>query len=288
MAKSLGQIHTINKNFTVNTASEHRLDIPAELSQQLQRMVRCGNFFKLVGMDLTLDNFPAGTTAGTLSGRMLYYAPTRGRCAAFRGAFKAVADVMKLQGISMRDNPLYDFTVPLNDVGNLTDPHRNQATLDGVEGLSLRHNTEAYSIFGVHNASVRPVYTDTAAELYAEGFNTILQAGQGSGTDFVLNDAVPFTGSPDYADDNYESIPFTLTWDPTPGAPVVTVEWRPDPALYLAVLCGQVVFQVDQFEGDFSLALNVSLMVSGWKSIMGNPDTKRKSMKRGKSMPQSS
>lgn len=274
MAKSLGQIHNVNKNFTISAGSEHRVDLPAELTSQLQRMVRAGNFFKLVGMDLTLDNFPGTTTSGTVSGRMLYYAPTRGRCAAFRGAFKAMANVMKLQGISMRDNPLYDFTLPLNDVGNLGDPHKNQATLDGVGGLSLTHSNEAYSVFGVHNASVRPVYTDTAAQLYAEGFNTILQAGQGSGTDFVINDSVPFTGSPDYADDNYESIPFQLNWDSTAGAVTTTLEWRPDPALYLAVLCGQVVFQVDQFIGASSLVLNVNLMVSGWKSIMGSPDKK--------------
>ncbi|AXH78730.1 MAG: hypothetical protein [Circular genetic element sp.] len=284
MAKSLGQIHTCNfKSINVNTAGyAGSFDLPGTLTSQLSRMVRAGNMFKVVGIDLTLDNFPAATTQGSVSGVLRYYAPTRGRCAAFRGAFKAMADQMKIQGISMRDNAMYDFTVP---VSQLTTFHRNQATLDGVTGLALNHSTTAASIFDVHNQNTQPIYTGTAGDLFNGGFNTLLQSG--AGTDFVLNDTVPFEGNSNFADLEPEEIPFVLSWDSTGTQSLSTYQWRPDPALYLAIMCGQLEVIVEQTTvPSASLQLNAAVMVSGWKSIMGNPDKKprrsRKAKKGGK------
>jgi hypothetical protein len=61
------------------------------------------------------------------------------------------------------------------------------------------------------------------------------------------------------------------------------MQWRPDPALFLAVMCGQlqcVVEEVNFDGGATALELNIAVMVSGWKSIMGSPDRKRKSSKK--------
>jgi len=183
---------------------------------------------------------------------------------------------MAMQGISMRTNKLYDFKVPINDA---VTGFPNQATLDGSTGLCLYYpgNTGA-SVFGVHNASIRPVYE--GGNVFDEGFDTLLQSR--SGTDFVLNDAAPFSGNEDWAEESYETIPFSLTYSTEadfPGNQNI-FQWRPDPALYLAVLCGQ--FQIVLVDNDsngeivpFPADLNVSIMVSGWKSIMGNPDKKR-------------
>lgn len=280
MAKSLGQIHSVNisKNIPGGTAvTTHDLDISGQLTDQLNRIVRAGNFFKLVGIDMTLDSFPSTSGHGSLSGRILYYAPTRGRCAAFRGAFKAMANSMKLQGLTMRDNPMYDFTVPLNE---LNTTHPNQASLDGFNGLALNHAVTTQSIFGVHNANVQPQYTGSAGDLFTGGFATVQNPGTPA-IDFVLNDAVPFEGNSNVASTEYEAIPFSISWDGVGTEPAVNFQWRPDPALYIAILCGQMQIVIDEKTTNDSLVLNLNLMVSGWKSIMGSPDKKpRRSKKR--------
>lgn len=285
-SKELGQIHTINTSLEFSTAQETTtpfvvgdIDVPAELTEQLQRMVRCGNYFKTVGIDLTLDLDSTLNESAVVSGFIRYYAPTRGRCEAFRGAFKAMADQMSIQGISMRDNLLYDFKAPINT--EATASFRNQATLDGTNGLALNNTSNpGAGIFQVHNASVRPVYE--GSNVFDEGFDTLLAAG-GAKTDFVLNDVAPFTGNEHIASLDYETIPFQLALSTTPDeSATATFQWRPDPALYQAVLCGQyqVVFTDLQTEsGTFPpnlLNLNVAVMVSGWKSIMGNPDKKKR------------
>lgn len=289
MAKSLGQIHTVNTNAGPFTAVNQKfnVDLPGELTDQLQRMVRAGTFHKLVGIDMTLNPTLFGPTQGaTISGRLRYFVPTRGRCAAYRAAFKAMAEVMKQQGITMRDNKMYDFRAPLNEFSTVGSVFPNQATLDGLTGLCLTNSaTPGASIFGVHNAGVQPVSTTSAADLFDEGFNTLLQARAG-GTDFILNDALPFTGSALTASEEYEEIPFVVSYEPSTAisaASVVDYSFRPDPVLYIAILCGQIQVVVDEIAlvgGATNAVLTTSFQVSGWKSIMGNPDKKpRKRMK---------
>ncbi len=283
--KELGQIHTCNHSVAVLAAGNtFNLDPAGVLTSQLQRMVRHGNFFKVVGIDIGVDT--VGTVGGgQVSGNLRYFAPTRGRCAAFRGAFKAMADVMKLQGISMRDNPMYDFRVPINPGGS--NDLENQATLTGGtsanDGLFLTVDGsgvgQGHGVFEIHNRSVQPQYTGTAGDLYQPGFDTLLQT-YASGTDFVLNDTVPFTGDVDYADLQEENIPFMVSWTPDSTDIAVQFEWRPDPALYLAVMTGQFQLYVEEVnldEGAPGVNLRVAIHIAGWKSIMGNPDKKRRS-----------
>ncbi len=278
MAKSLGQIHTANFTRTVAASGTMlQCDLPGALTEQLQHMVRAGNYFKVVGIDMSLTT--DGTSGGgQVSGYVRYYAPTHGRCNAFKGAFKAMADVMKAQGINMRDNKLYDFRAPLNDTVDGANPFRNQATLDGVEGLALNNTTEAgASIFGVHNRSQQPQYEGTAGDLFQPGFDTILQDAA-TGTDFVLEDTPIWSGDSGVAITDYETIPFMMSWTPDSTDIAIQFQWRPDPALYLAVLCGQLQVWVEEWEGDpdgTAVELNVAIHVSGWKSIMGNPDKKK-------------
>lgn len=281
MAKSLGQIHVVNSIIPIAASgNKYNVDLPGELTSQLQRMIRAGTYHKCVGIDMTLDT-QGVVGGGQISGNILYYAPTRGRCAAFRGAFKSMSEVMKTQGITMRDNPMYDFRAPLNVANTVSAvDFANQSTLDGTNGLAL-HNTvnTGASIFGVHNRGVQPQYTGTAGDLYQPGFDTILQSSA-TGTDFILNDAVPFTGDSDVASTEYESIPFTLSWTPDSSDIATAFQWRPDPALFLAVLCGQmqvVIEEVNLDGGAAGVNINMATMVSGWKSIMGNPDKKRSS-----------
>jgi hypothetical protein len=87
------------------------------------------------------------------------------------------------------------------------------------------------------------------------------------------------------AHDSYEEIPFNVAFEPataTSGASTVDFQFRPDPALYVAVMCGQLQVVIDDinFTGPSGAAgscqLNIATQVSGWKSIMGNPDKKRR------------
>jgi hypothetical protein len=121
--------------------------------------------------------------------------------------------------------------------------------------------------------------------LYPDGFDTLLaNETDGNATDFVLNDAVPFTGNRNAASIEYEEIPFMLTWTPDSTDFAVNWNWRPDPALFLAVLSGQMSIIVEEMELDGGnvqgLNLNVAVMVSGWKSIMGDPSKKRSNSKK--------
>ncbi len=291
-AKELGMIHTAN--FELQTGPVGAIpgiigtcDVSGVLTAQLQRQIRQGNFFKVCGIDIGIDT--TGTTGGgQISGELRYLAPTRGRCAAYRSAFKAMADVMKLQGISMRDNALYDFRVPLTPAGASNGavghaPFENQATLDGIHGLHMVDSLSTVpgaEVFTVHNRSVVPEYTGTAGDLFQPGFDSILQSAA-AGTDFVLNDAVMFTGNEHNASTEFESIPFVLTWTPDSTDFAVMFDWQPDPALYLAVMTGQFDVYIEEMELDGSntsgLNLRVAIHVAGWKSIMGNPDKRRNS-----------
>ena len=284
MAKELGQIHTVNYTVPVsNTGAAQNainVDLPGQLTEQLQTIIRAGTYHKVVGMDMTLDT--VGTVGGgQITGYIRYYAPTKGRCEAFRGAFKAMKEQMKNQGVDTRTNPLYDFRAPLNELSHLTGPFPNRATLDGTNGLALYNQTvPGASIFDVHNRNVRPTYTGSAGDMFQPGFDTLLQSS--SGTDFVLNDTVPFTGDRNTASTEYEEIPFMLTWTPDTTDFAVNWNWRPDPALFLAVLCGQmsvVVEEVNIDGGATSVNLNVAVMVSGWKSIMGDPSKRKRRSK---------
>lgn len=290
MAKELGQIHTTNHSVALNALTPGfpqavlGIDIPGELTSQLQRMIRAGNYFKTVGIDMAVDGNSSSNLSVTIAGHFRYYAPTRGRCQAFRDAFRAMAEQMNNQGLNMRNNPMYDFRAPLSPDTAAT--FRNQATLDGSNGLAL-HNAAnvGAGIFEVHNLSTQPIYTGTADDLYIPGFDTLLQPSA-TGTDFVLNDAVPFTGNDLTASTDYEKIPFQLSYSTTTDEHATEIfQWRPDPALYVAMLCGQLEMIIEDFDVnngsiDDNVNINVAVMVSGWKSIMGNPDKKKKSSKK--------
>ena len=156
-AKELGQIHTVNYRQStagiVAPTNFINVDLPGQLSEQLQTLVRAGTYHKVVGIDMTLDT--VGTTGGgQITGRIRYYAPTKGRCEAFRGAFKAMKEQMANQGVNTSTNRLYDFRAPINEFAHTNGVFPNRATLDGREGLALHNSAvEGASIFGVHNRS---------------------------------------------------------------------------------------------------------------------------------------
>ena len=281
-SKELGMLHSVDfsQNIADGSTETFNHDLAGQLTEQLQRMVRQGNFFKIAGVDIGLSVSGASSQpniAATVAGKLRYFAPTRGRCAAYRGAFKAMAEAMKVQGIAMRDNMFYDFRVPLRDTSLYANavPFANGASFDGVNELAIV-KAAPHGVFSVHNESVQPVQTTAT---FSEGFGVFGNAGN----DFVLNvNQQGYQGNHMIADDEFEEIPFQLSLDTTTGQDAnstLTWQWRPDPALYLAILAGQFECEIEECKINTSggvVSLSVTYSVAGWKSIMGNPDRKKK------------
>ncbi len=292
--KELGMIHTLN--YTINPSDNDQkalLDLSGLLSAQLQHQVRQGNYFKLTGLDITLSDFDASVVGGgQISGRIEYWSPTRGRCKAYRTAFASMREAFKRQGLLMRDNKQYDFRCNWDDDRNylITQTEgmsdytflMNAASLDGVEQLVLIDGAaEGYEVFTTHNRSISPIQTGVFN--YATGLTT----GVNDGNDFVFNEADNgYTGNPEFADKNCESIPFQLSY--TPGSTDVSVQWdwRPDPQLFLACAFGQLRVVIDEYDDDSgagALTMHIAVHIAGWKSIMGDPDAKKNKNRRSKS-----
>ncbi len=270
MAKSLGQIHTVNFDLPVGADQEKFfLDVSGELTNQLQRQVRQNNVFKIVGIDMQVSELGGTGGGGQISGKLRYYSPTKGRCNAYRNAYKAVRTAMSLQGVKPSKNRQYDFRVPLSPLSEYsnTNNYVNAATLDGTHELVFQGSADTNTnILDVYNDSVEPI--NEIAPNYSAGFNTF--GNQNTPTDFVLNDGLLFSGNPNAAEVGFENIPFQLSYAPDSTDVSFTMEWRPDPALYLAVMTGQFDLFVDEIDLDDSataLKLEVAIMVAGWSSM---------------------
>lgn len=293
MPKTLGMIHTVNYTLGdtggvgLAAAQSYLIDLPGQLTGQLQRMVRAGGYFKCVGIDMSMRNI-AGTVpidAVNCAGVLKYYAPTVGRCNALKNAYKAVREGMKLQGINVHGNRHYDFRVPITDPATCINGAAffNQATIDGTNVLTL--DTSAASatdeVFTVYNANIQP--SQTAVVAFGTGFG--MPGAPGAPTDFVLNEGENYEGSLIHkAETELESIPFTLSYGmdtTTNTAEAVEMEWRPDPALYLAILTGQFVVEIISMGGPQSTyRIDLAVHVSGWKSVLGSNKKGRRHRKR--------
>ena len=281
MAKSLGMIHTVNYELGAGVGlganDKFLIDLPGQLTNQLQRMIRACQYFKVVGIDMSLRNTPGSSVLEpvTCSGKIEYYAPTRGRCEALKNAYHAVRDAMKLQGINIHGNRHYDFRAPMTDPSTCVNgaDFLNQVTFDGTNTLTLDDSAASVTdqIFTVYNSNIQPEQTSTVD--FSAGFGFPGATG-GSATDFVNNEGEYYEGSlVHFAENTKESIPFSLSYgmDTTRDtASVVPMEWRPDPALYLAVLTGQLTVTLDSLPVALSdYVIDTAVHVSGWKSVLG-------------------
>jgi len=288
-SKELGMLHSVNfsQNLADGNSDTFIHDLSGQLTEQLQRMIRQGQYYKIAGIDIGLSvagSSPNTNISGTVAGKLRYYAPTRGRCAAYRGAFKTMAEAMKGQGINMRDNKFYDFRVPLRDTSlyaNTGTVFTNGATFNGSDELAM-NKAAPNGVFQVHNESVQPVQTSTT---FSDGFGVY----GSTGNSWVLNAGTQgYEGNHMIADEEFEEISFQVSGDfssSQANSSTVTWQWRPDPALYLAILAGQFELEIEScsIEGaGGQLALATTYSVAGWKSIMGNPDKKKRRSRRNR------
>lgn len=274
-------IHTVNYELGAGgvglaPGQKYLIDLPGQLTNQLQRMVRAAGYFKIVGIDIGMRPIIGGVTLEPLTcvGRIDYFAPTRGRCEALKNAYKAVMSAMKVQGIKPRNNRQYDFRVPMGIATQYVNgvDFLNQASIDGTNMLTLDESAPdaSDSVFEVYNSTIQP--QQTAAVTFSSGFGLPGQAAVAP-TDFVLNEGEFYEGSLVHtAELSREFIPFLVAYGQntaTDTAIADDMEWRPDPALYLAVLTGQLEVQLIDCETLDDYVLDVAVHVSGWKSVLG-------------------
>jgi len=294
MAKSLGQIHTVNYGLgPIESDQRHLIDLPGELTLQLQHMVRMMSSFKLVGIDMSIAQ-PTGSPdpiAVAVTGEIGYYAPTAGRVQALKMAYQSVRRMMKLSGVHPTDAITYDFRPPLADpaaFANGTD-FVNQASIeDNGMPSCLANGPGSSNIFGVYNQGILPRQAVGAPTGFEEGFNIGLRTNIDS-ADWTLNEGVILQAlSSPIAKEELEVIPFNLAFNSaetsaagamTPAA--TNFNWRPDPALYLSVLTGQLTVDLDEvdiFVGEADeVTIDCGFHIAGWKSILGSGKKRRRS-----------
>ncbi len=306
MPKSLGQIHTVshefaNIDYSLASGSQLLIDLPGQLTLQLQHMVRMMSSFKVVGIDMTIGPILGGSAlTASMSGQVQYYAPTKGRVEALKMAYTTVRKMMNMSGVKPHNAINYDFRPIIQDPADF----ENEADIFNVASIednglaSCLANGPALSsnIFGIYNQGIQPRHTLGVNQWNPEeGFSIGLRSNVAS-ADWTLNEGVYLQAiSAPTADETLESIPFELSYSPpdTVGginmnANAVEFEWRPDPALYLSVLTGQLVIDIESFTAvnDEGVAdpdeaqLDVSVHVAGWKSILGSNRKRRRSRKK--------
>ncbi len=265
-----------------NSGEAYLCDLSKELTQQLGHMVRNSNNMKLVGLDMTVSEF-GGTGSASVSGFIRYYSPSKGRVAAYKNAYSAVRRGMKLNGINVAGNKLYDFRVALQDRKNYLngDSFVNQAAIGGQDGLgeiSLGNenlDSANYSAFGVYNLDRQPVSTLSETPTFSTGYTIATPSGEVS--DFVSNEGFYWDGMSNVAQQDMEFIPFQLAWTPTSDDTAFTFQWRPDPALYISLMSGQFDIIIDELDyGGNSLSIDIAAHVAGWKPMLGGKKRGRK------------
>ncbi len=282
MAKSLGMIHTVDTTFNNAAAGDlFLMDLPGQLSKQLQHRIRLLSNFKVCGIDIGI----VGSGAATVSGEIRYFAPTKGRVEALKEAWTACKTMFKLSGVKYWNNINYDFRPIFRDPTLYQNggDFLNQASLESVGGvpgaLCLVQPAAGYqAVFATYNAGIQPA--QTAAIDFTSGFHTI---EAGTAGDMVINEGEYINSWVAQAQELPEKIPFQLSMDTANNEASTTFMWRPDPALYLSVLTGQLEVDI-QLSSEPLVDLNMSVMVSGWKSLHDRrKSTKKMSGNRGRS-----
>lgn len=286
MAKSLGQIHTTAFNYEIPSTqigitNAFLCDGSAALSKQFNRNIRMMSIYKLVGADLVVqvpDNIIFGDSDRMIvKGRMRYFQPTKGRCQALRDSYQQFRSMAKAQGVNPSKNKLFDFRVvprPLSNYPNnalfASNNILNTSTLDGTSELVMTGGPTGVSVYDSYNEGVNPTDATVTSGDFASGLDTWQSGTQ---TDFVLNEGTIQSGNANIADLEMEEIPFELAYDTT-ARRVHTLNWRPDPALYIGILGGFVEIVLDEITADGSstvvegVEMDVALHWAGWKSII--------------------
>lgn len=289
-----GMIHTVSYNWSeVEQGAYAVFDLSKQLTQKLQKMVRQGSIFKIVGIDInTLVDASGTRNESGVSGVMRYFTPTKGRCDAWRSVFLATQKWRKAQGVPPNYN--YDFRLGF-DAGTVGASKvdfgaeiSNQAWLEyyaddsteaSPQGLFLINSLSAdsqQSIFDVHNLGIE-MNDGASAPSFGQGwtpYSPFQSADEKIDMDFVKNEEallVTNPNGPEYASlsADYFSFGVYATQDDDNGHATVPFMWRPVSNEYLPSMCGLFEMQVtDTIQEDDIQTLIVTFYVAGWSSIL--------------------
>lgn len=287
MAKGLGQLHTVNMRASNAAAGDLGIiDLPGQLSLQLQHPVRMMSNFKVTGIDIGI----VGSGIATVTGEVHYFAPTQGRVAALREAWDAAKTLFKIKGVKYWNNLNYDFRPIWQDPVGFTltgltgADFGNQASLEldpaGAAAPLCLVNPVAgtKAVFATYNENVLPE-TAVGGPTFSDGFEVMM----GTTGDMVLNETTYLESRVPMASESFESIPFQISIDTGTDEISPTYMWRPDPMLYLNVLCGQLLVEIHQSSEPLA-DLEIAVHVAGWKSIASDRKSpRRKSSSKRKS-----
>lgn len=295
MAKSLGQIHTVsqtfdNVSFSLSAGNRLLIDLPGELTRQIQHMCRMMSNYKVVGVDMSFGPIQGANgddlSSCSMSGYLQYYAPTKGRVEACKAAYKSVRRMMKLSGVEPSHAITYDFRPLIADPASFVNGGDigNQASIED-NGLAtcLADGPGSSNVFGIYNQGIVPRQEVGVTASFEEGFDIGLRTNVDS-ADWTLNEKVFLQALTEpLASESLEYIPFELSYTGAEGATGIASNddllWRPDPALYLSILTGQIIVQIDESQAvagdptgqnpmDFT-ELEIAVHVAGWKSFLG-------------------
>lgn len=303
-----GMIHTLSYNWgNVDQGEYGYFDLSKQLTQKLQKMVRQGSIFKIVGIDIAVLPDDGAEGEGGVAGVLRYFTPTKGRCDAWRHAFLATQKWRKIQGVSGNYN--YDFRLGFDAApfasGKMQfgGPVSNQAWLEyyadddteaTYQGLFLLNSASAnsqQSIFDVYNLGLE-MNDGATSPSFGQGwtpYSPFQSVDEKVDMDFVKNEEallVTNPNGPQYASLTPEYIGFQVSWSADGGIDIgggkstLPFQWRPVSNEYLPMLCGLSEIQItDTVQESANQTLIITFYVSGWSPILRRRRRKKKSRK---------
>ena len=274
------------------------MDVSEKLSSLYGRLIRQGQIFRIrdISCRIVNPNTLAQDEVMAVSGKYVWYAPTKPRKEAWKNAFQSTMDARKRIGFkTATDN--YDFRIGFaegysTDVGIGNAGVKMNAWLDSAtKELMMTHSNDEQNIFGVYNSMM--AHVELPGQLSYSGFGSPYQKDAGAALDvldFVCNDADPFFVT-DQASTEAQTAPFMVSFTSlyesaagaTEDANSVTIS---DSTGYLGdTMCGLIGVYVDTTTIDDDTpqtqdwALNVSIDVQSWSPILKR---KRRRSKRGR------
>tara|TARA_Y100001973_G_scaffold89298_1_gene135494 strand:- start:60 stop:1016 length:957 start_codon:yes stop_codon:yes gene_type:complete len=194
-------LHTVTGSLDVDQADDglnmtvnRLIDVSAQLSQRFGRMIRQGQTFDLLGIDISARHADSGNdVGGAVSGLLNWYSPTKGRIAAWKKAFRTTQRLRKLSGIEGSSNrSAYDFRVGLI---NGYDTVRQNAEMLEDEPLYLHHSSDPkQSLFAAYNkaqdAEGVDIDGDIAEDVYGlvDGWDGMAWGNAPVGHDYFADD----------------------------------------------------------------------------------------------------
>lgn len=272
------------------------LDLSSEITRTNNRMCRQMSNFKVQAIKIQVDPDEGGAaplgddgTYVTVKGRLRYLKPTKGRISALKKGRMAWFAARRNDGLTW--NKHQDFRVTpqatsvycnaFDGVDNQTYPSiPNLSTLDGNRALACFSNAgSGYELFTNHNDGLEQLSPSTT-NMSDEGLTTRLDTAAGD-TDFMLEEEVLLATSANHADDDYEYIPFTCSYNDS--GQITNWEWDASPNLYLSVLCGWFEILLDEVKTDADSTLGMPIIdmeiqfqVTGWTSFSKRRSRRKK------------